>query len=96
MIVSDGADVLVLSGAGDVIEPDPVRGDPGADGAAAPTDDGVAAIGSGGHYARAAALALLRHTELDAEVVAREAMAIAAQICIYSNHHLTIETLEAP
>ena len=69
--------MLLLSGTGDVIEP----------------DDDVAAIGSGGPYALAAARALMRHSELDAASVAREAMAIAAEICVYTNDRLTLETL---
>jgi ATP-dependent HslUV protease subunit HslV len=77
LIVSNADETLVLSGSGDVIEP----------------DAGAVAIGSGGKYAEAAALALLRHSSLDAEQIAREAMAIAAGICIYTNTHLTVETL---
>ncbi|MCB9727626.1 MAG: ATP-dependent protease subunit HslV [Deltaproteobacteria bacterium] len=79
LIAADARDTLVLSGSGDVIEP----------------DFGVAAVGSGGKYAEAAALALLRHSSLDAEQIAREAMAIAAGICIYTNTNLTLESLEA-
>lgn len=77
MIVADRQRLLVISGAGDVIEP----------------DDGVAAIGSGGAYALAAARALLRHTSLSAADIAREALAIAAEICIYTNDHITVEEL---
>ena len=73
----DANETLVLSGSGDVIEP----------------DEGAVAIGSGGKYAEAAALALLKHSELDAEQIARESMAIAARICIYTNDHLTVEVL---
>ena len=76
LIVTDGADLLVITGAGDVLEP----------------DGGVAAIGSGGNYALAAARALM-DGELDAEGVARRAMAIAAEICVYTNDHVTVETL---
>ncbi len=79
LIAADARDTLVLSGSGDVIEP----------------DFGIAAVGSGGKYAEAAALALLRHSELDAEQIARESMAIAAGICIYTNTHLTVEALES-
>ncbi len=78
LIACDARNTLIVSGSGDVIEP----------------DTGVAAIGSGGRYAEAAALGLLRHADLDAETTAREAMAIAAEICIYTNDHLSIETLE--
>jgi ATP-dependent HslUV protease subunit HslV len=77
LIVADENASLVLSGAGDVIEP----------------DDGVVAIGSGGPYAVAAARALLRHTELSAREVALEAMKITSEICIYTNFDLIIEEL---
>ena len=77
LLVGDPETVLVVSGNGDVIEP----------------DDGVAAIGSGGSYALAAARALLRHTELPAAEVARAALQIAAEICIYTNDTLSLETL---
>ncbi|MDE7370862.1 MAG: ATP-dependent protease subunit HslV [Desulfovibrio sp.] len=77
LLLADAEHLLLVSGTGDVIEP----------------DDDVAAIGSGGPYARAAARALLRHSQLDAAGVAREAMAIAAQICVYTNDRLTLETL---
>jgi ATP-dependent HslUV protease subunit HslV len=56
-------------------------------------DDGVAGVGSGGAYAQAAARALLRHTELPVEVVVREALRIAAEICIYTNDRIVVETL---
>ena len=78
LIAADATETLVISGSGDVIEP----------------DSGVAAIGSGGRYAEAAAIALLRHSELPAEEIARQAMAIAADICVYTNNNLTLETLE--
>lgn len=78
LIVSDGSQLLVITGAGDVLEP----------------EHDVAAIGSGGNYALAAARALM-DTELDAEVIARRAMAIAADICVYTNGNLTIESLPA-
>jgi ATP-dependent HslUV protease subunit HslV len=68
---------LIISGTGDVIEP----------------DLGVAAIGSGGPYALAAARALMEHSDLDAERIAREAMAITADICIYTNDRVAIEVL---
>ena len=77
MLVSDGSRAFLLSGTGDIIEP----------------EDGVLGIGSGGPYAQAAALALLRHTSLDAEAIAREAMGIAAGICIYTNTETVVETL---
>ncbi|MEZ5914391.1 MAG: ATP-dependent protease subunit HslV [Parvularculaceae bacterium] len=79
MIVADAAATFTLTGAGDVIEP----------------AHGVAAIGSGGDYARAAATALLLETDLDAEAIVRRAMAIAAQICVYTNDSLVIETIVA-
>lgn len=77
LIVADGETTLVLSGAGDVIEP----------------DDGLAAIGSGGSYALAAARALARHADLTAAAIAEEALRIAADICIYTNSHITAESL---
>jgi ATP-dependent HslUV protease subunit HslV len=77
MIVMDGRATYLLSGNGDLIEP----------------DDGIIAIGSGGAYAMAAAKALARHTDLPARTIAEEAMAIAAAICIYSNDVITIESL---
>lgn len=79
LVVSDASSTFLLSGQGDVIEP----------------DDGVCAIGSGGPYALAAARALLRHTELPARTVAEEALQIAADICIFTNRDLTIEELAA-
>lgn len=78
LLVADLERTLILTGTGDVIEP----------------DDGVAAIGSGGSYALAAARALLRHTSLEPADVVRESMAIAADICVFTNSHLTMETLE--
>lgn len=69
--------ILLISGNGDVVEP----------------DDMTAAIGSGAPMALSAARALLGHTELEAETVARESLAIAAGICIYTNEHITVETL---
>jgi ATP-dependent HslUV protease subunit HslV len=77
LLVGDAESVLVVSGNGDVIEP----------------DDGIAAIGSGGPYALAAARALVNHTELPAEEVAREALRIAAGICIYTNAEISVVTL---
>jgi len=77
LIVMDGNATYLLSGNGDLIEP----------------DDGIVAIGSGGAYALAAAKALALHTSLDARAIAEQAMQIAAKICIYSNDNLTIEVL---
>ncbi len=77
LLVADEAQTYLLSGTGDVIEP----------------DDGLAAIGSGGPFALAAARALLAHTELDARAIAEAAMGIAGDICVYTNHNLTIEAL---
>ena len=78
LLVADSGTTLLLSGTGDVIEP----------------DDGVAAIGSGGAYATAAARALIRHADLDAEQIVRESMAIAGEICVFTNNNLTVEVLE--
>jgi ATP-dependent HslUV protease subunit HslV len=77
LIVADSDHTLILSGNGDVIEP----------------DDGIAAIGSGGPYAQAAAKALVKHASLSAAEIVREAMAIASDICIYTNERVTIEEL---
>ena len=77
LLLGDPETLLVVSGNGDVIEP----------------DDGVAAIGSGGSYALAAARALSRHTELSAREIASEALRVAAEICIYTNDSIKIETL---
>nr|B8DKL3.1 RecName: Full=ATP-dependent protease subunit HslV [Nitratidesulfovibrio vulgaris str. 'Miyazaki F'] len=77
LLVADAETILILTGTGDVIEP----------------DDGIAAIGSGGPYALSAARALSRHTTLDAETVVREAMAVAGELCVFTNGHLTVETL---
>lgn len=76
MIVADRSVTLVLTGTGDVLEP----------------ENGIIAIGSGGNYALAAARALA-DSDLDAEALARKAMAIAAEICVYTNSNLTVETL---
>jgi len=78
MIVADADESLVLTGTGDVLEP----------------DDAVMGIGSGGSYALAAARALL-DSDLDAETIARRAMAIAATICVYTNDQVVVETLDA-
>ncbi|AMV71297.1 ATP-dependent protease subunit HslV [Desulfuromonas carbonis] len=77
LIVADTSTTLVLSGAGDVIEP----------------DDGIAAIGSGGPYAQAAAQALVAHSTLTAAAIAEEALKIAAGICIYTNDRIAVEVL---
>jgi ATP-dependent HslUV protease, peptidase subunit HslV len=78
LIVGDGESLLVLSGEGDVIEP----------------DDGIVAIGSGAPYATAAAKALLAHTDLHAREIVESAMAIAAELCIFTNDRVTIATVE--
>jgi ATP-dependent HslUV protease subunit HslV len=78
MIVADAEVSLLLSGTGDVIEP----------------DDGILAIGSGGNFALSAARALIDIAKMDAEEIAKKAMKIAGDICIYTNHNTTIETLK--
>ncbi len=78
LLVADAATTYILSGSGDVIEP----------------DEGVAAIGSGGPFAKAAASALLRNTKMEARKIAEQAMEIAGQICIYTNDKVTYEELE--
>lgn len=77
LIVGNADHLLVLSGNGDVIEP----------------DEGIAAIGSGGPYAQAAAVALFQNTALPAGEIARKALEIASQICIYTNESVVVETL---
>src|SRR6185295_11873934 len=77
LLVADGSLTFLISGAGDVIEP----------------DGGVAAIGSGGSYALAAARALMENTELPARKIAEEAMKIAGKICIFTNDNFTVEEL---
>jgi ATP-dependent HslUV protease, peptidase subunit HslV len=77
LVVADTTQTFVISGGGDVIDP----------------DEGIAAIGSGGPYATAAARALIKNTDLPARKIAEEAMNIAGDICIYSNKNLTIEEL---
>ena len=79
MIVADKDVTLILTGNGDVLEP----------------AAGIAAIGSGGNYALSAALALADATELDAEEIARRAMQIASEICVYTNNSFVIETIDA-
>ncbi|MCC5931417.1 MAG: ATP-dependent protease subunit HslV [Cyclobacteriaceae bacterium] len=79
MIVASKEEILIISGTGDVLEP----------------DDDIAAIGSGSMYARSAALALKKHAEqLDAATIVEESMNIAADICIYTNHNITLQVLE--
>ncbi len=80
MIVTDGRDLMLLSGSGDVVEP----------------DDGVIGVGSGGPYALAAARAMLLHTDRPALEIAREALRIASGICIYTNDQVTAEEISAP
>lgn len=77
LLVADSKNTYLVSGTGDVIEP----------------DDGIVAIGSGGPYAMAAARALARHTALSAKDIVKEAMAIAGDICIFTNDQVTIEEL---
>jgi ATP-dependent HslUV protease subunit HslV len=77
MAVADSKTSLILSGTGDVVEP----------------EDGLIGIGSGGPYALAAARALIAHTELDAQRIVSEAMRIAAGICVYTNEHIAVEVL---
>jgi ATP-dependent HslUV protease subunit HslV len=78
LVVADREHSLIITGAGDVLEP----------------EQGVVAIGSGGPYAQSAALALLQNTELGAREIVDKALAIAADLCIYTNHQRTIEVLE--
>ena len=77
MIVADKSSLLVLSGNGEVIDP----------------DGGVVAIGSGGNYALAAARALIENTDLTAAQIAQKALEVAASICVFTNDHITLETL---
>ena len=76
LIVADAETILILTGTGDVIEP----------------DDGLTAIGSGGPYALAAARALARNTDMTGRDIAEKAMAIAAELCVYTNDNLVVET----
>jgi len=78
LAIADSENSLLISGNGDVIEP----------------ENGLIAIGSGGPFAQAAAMALLDHTELDAETIVRQSLGIAADICIYTNRNIVIEKLE--
>ena len=77
LCVADADTSLIISGNGDVIEP----------------EDGIMAIGSGGHYAMAAARALIRHSDQPAPAIARAAIGIAGEICVYTNDRITLETL---
>ena len=79
LLIADAGSLLLISGDGDVIEP----------------DDGIAAIGSGAPYATAAARALASHTELGAREVAVAAMEIAAELCIYTNNHFSVEWISS-
>lgn len=78
LLVADPTATLMITGNGDVIEP----------------ENSLIAIGSGGSFAQSAATALIENTELDARKIVEKALAIAADICIYTNHNLTIETLD--
>jgi len=78
LAVADRESSLIITGMGDVIEP----------------ESGLIAIGSGGPYAQSAARALLENTQLDAESIVRKALSIAADLCIYTNHQIVVETLE--
>lgn len=77
LLVTDGKTILLLSGNGEVIEP----------------DDGICAIGSGGNFALAAARALAANTSMKAEEIAEKALHIAADICVYTNHNVVVESL---
>jgi ATP-dependent HslUV protease subunit HslV len=77
LIVADADNLYIVSGSGDVIEP----------------EEGVCAIGSGGNYALAAARALVANTELSAEEIAKKALLIASRLCVFTNDHITVETV---
>ncbi|BEQ14943.1 ATP-dependent protease subunit HslV [Desulfoferula mesophila] len=77
LLAADKDKLLIISGSGDVIDP----------------EEGIAAIGSGGPFALAAARALVKNTDMDAEAIAREALDIAGDICIYTNHQIRVESL---
>lgn len=77
LIAADNKNMLLISGNGEVIEP----------------EDGIIAIGSGGNYAYASGKALLKHSDLNAEEIARESIMIASSICIYTNNNITIEVI---
>lgn len=78
LLVADTQRMILLSGTGDLIDP----------------DDGIMGIGSGGAYAMAAARALTKHTQLSARAIVEQSMAIAADICVYTNHNVTLEELK--
>jgi len=78
LIVANAEKSFLISGPGDLLQPD---------------DDGILAIGSGGAYALAAARALMKHTQMTAEEIARESLRIASEICIYTNDSITVESL---
>ena len=77
LIAGDNENLLIVSGSGEVIEP----------------DDGIASIGSGGNYALAAGKALLKHTEMDIEDIVKESLQIASTICVYTNDNISVEVL---
>lgn len=77
MLAADKENILLISGNGEVIEP----------------DENFVAIGSGGNYAYAAAHALYKHTDLSAEEIVKESLSIASSICVYTNNHITVEKL---
>ena len=79
LLVADSRTMLLIGGTGDVIEP----------------DDGILGIGSGGPYAQSAAKALSRHSDLSATEIAKRAMEIAAEICVFTNDNIVVETLES-
>lgn len=79
LIVADAESTFIITGNGDVLDP----------------ENGIAAIGSGGAYAQAAAQALYQHTELDARTIVEQSLGIAGELCIYTNKQLLIETIEA-
>ena len=78
LLVADAETLLMISGSGEVIEP----------------DGNVAAIGSGGFYALAAARALVKHTDMEAAEIAKEALTLAADICVFTNHNIKVEELD--
>jgi ATP-dependent HslUV protease subunit HslV len=79
LIVADKTTSLIITGTGDVLEP----------------ENGILAIGSGGNYAQAAAIALLENTELNAQEIVEKSLKIAGDICVYTNHSTVIETIES-
>jgi ATP-dependent HslUV protease subunit HslV len=78
LLVADINNILIITGNGDVLDP----------------ENGVAAIGSGGNYAYSAALALYQHSNLNASDIVKQSLKIAGDLCIYTNHHLTLEILD--